>query len=115
MTYANSATLVASDSFKSRVGFSVLNAAISIMNEAPDDTKPARGAKRISLAWQQITALEPSAVFVRLCAANPAIASAGDDAPDGDIDFVVSSVWDAVAGVTYIEVNPPAPPSPPAE
>lgn len=108
MTYSDSATLAADPSFRQRIAAATLEAAIAIMSEAPTPGYETYYIKRIGLAQQVIRdPSHPIEAMVEAVALNPSIASAGVEAPDGDIAFVVASTWDALAGVLHDD-RPPA-------
>jgi hypothetical protein len=104
MTYSESATLATDPAFRQRIAIATLEAAVSIMNDAATAGFEIYYTKRISLAQQIIRdPSHPLEAMVEAVALNPAIASAGAAAPDGDIAFVITSTWDALAGVLHDE------------
>ena len=108
MSYLEAVELIHSETFRERTYVAVLAAAIKIMSEAGDDAYHDYYTKRAELARHMIsTGGQGNESFIRGVALNPTISAAGENAPDGDIDFVVESIWDALAGVTYNE-RPPA-------
>jgi hypothetical protein len=73
----------------------------TVLAEDPSTLGSIQAQKRLGLA--QVVLRDPDAqlpAFIYPVVSNPAIAAAGLDAPDGDLEFQVTQVWDAVAGVT---------------
>lgn len=104
MTLLQSGQAATDSDFHLRVQAATFKLAQDVLNEP--DTTPGYIVRR-SLA--EAVVREPAVMvgrFVWLCASNPAIASTvtGDgttvlvDCPDGDIEFVVASNWNVVAG-----------------
>jgi hypothetical protein len=92
----NAATLISDQTFRLRVALGCVEAATDIMAEDP---QTAGHTERKALANALL--LDPmgkSVPFVFTVASNDTISAAGA-ATDGDIAFVVSSTWNAVAGV----------------
>ena len=93
--------LTASEQFRHRVQTSVFLMSRNILNGGIPRSE--KFDPRYNLA-RQATALDELTLskFVWECAANPSIASAEltkpGSAPDGDIDYVVSSAWNSIAG-----------------
>lgn len=93
--------LTTREQLRHRVQTSVFLMSRNILNEAIPRT--ARFDPRYNLA-RQATALDELTLskFTWECAANPSIASAElanpGSALDGDIDYVVSSAWNSIAG-----------------
>ena len=108
MTYADSAALAIDAAFTTRVQVAAMEAAIAIMNEASIDGYEVYHSKRTALARRAIT--DSGSLIAPLSwavAANGTISAAGLEATDNDIQFVVTSVWDALAEVLP-EEKPPA-------
>ncbi len=108
MSYAESAELASDPTFTARVRVAALEAAINILNDSPTDGYETHYFGRVALA-QRIIAVAGAGLdeLTWLVATNPTIGNAGLDATDNDIAFVVSTVWDSVAGLRGID-RPPA-------
>lgn len=92
----NSVTLIGDPEFRLRVALACVEAAVDIRNEDP---ATAGHDKRDALAVEVLADPIPgSQRFVFTVATNDTISTAGA-ASDSDIAFVVSSTWDALAGV----------------
>jgi hypothetical protein len=103
MAVSESAALVAANPvWLGRVQYQVLKAAVAIANES--DQTP-NHTERLRLANRVLRGNLPITVFGWLVLTNGTVGTAidaeedptGDSVPDGDIEFVVSSVWDALA------------------
>jgi hypothetical protein len=99
MTYAQSADLATDPAFARRVQVAAIEAAIAISSEAPTDGRESYTGKRVTLAQEIIRRYGINDSLVWAVVTNSTISAAGNDCSDSDIQFVVSSVWDAVADV----------------
>jgi TRAP-type mannitol/chloroaromatic compound transport system permease large subunit len=98
----NAYYVAASPIWLGRVQYAVLKAAVAIANES--DQTP-HHAERVRLANRVLRGNLPPTVFGWLVLTNATVGTAvgaeeeptGDSVPDGDIEFVVASVWDALA------------------
>lgn len=96
-TLEQSAELAEAPSFQRRVRAAMISAAKDVAAEAVDPNDPQRSQQRRGLALNVFGDIPKfTAVFSILVATNPVITSGSSD---GDIQFTVNSVWDAVAGV----------------
>jgi hypothetical protein len=87
--------------FRRRVRAAMLVAAVAVGNERPVDGDP-RSTLRRALSVNAFAYTDDyEGRFAAAVAANPVITG---DSSDGDIEFTVNSVWDAIAGA------PPATP-----
>lgn len=98
-SYLDRAALARHESFRSRVQLAMLVTAVSIANEGPsgDDRKD---ALRSALATNILN--DPDGYVARFTWAivtNPTVAEAGLNAPDGDLEFLAITMFDAIAGV----------------
>lgn len=97
-TYLDIYNIAHDDNFRRRVQTAALLVSRDILNDGAED----QSGPRYVLARQALRLDEPVIDrFAWECALNPSInaqeASQNGSSPDGDIAFVVSSVWDAVA------------------
>lgn len=105
MSYIEVNDLAEAQSFKVRVKVAVVNVAATVMAEDRSGMNEARGSKRGSLARAILMAPAQYAdLFVWPVVSNPTIAAAGLASPDGDLAYVVTSVFDALAGVEASEM-----------
>lgn len=82
--------------FIGRVTIAVIGAAIDIINEDPGTKNHDVRAK---LANTVLASPEGwGARFALLVMSNAAIAAVGTEATENDIDYVIATIWDAVAG-----------------
>lgn len=97
MSYAQQWDLVKDNGFRGRVAMAIIGAAKAIMDEDPEAPNH---VKRVRLARSALNNPEQMVVsFIYDIASNPTIAADGPTASaDGDLDFVIASVWDARAG-----------------
>jgi hypothetical protein len=98
-TLFDAAALARHTVFRDRVRVAALRAAVNIASEAPSGDAN-RDGLRSTLATNVLA--DPDGYTDRFAWAtitNATVADAGLAAPDGDIEFVVASVWDALAGV----------------
>lgn len=82
-------------SFRHRLIACVVKTAGTILNE--DNAAP----ERVALARAAV--IDPNSIaerFIWPMLSNPAIAAAGIQASDGDLEFQCAQVWDIVAGVS---------------
>lgn len=101
MKFLDTYRLVHNEEFRSRVQTAAYLVARDILNDAGDTSD------RRHLLARQATRLDEPVVdaLAWACATNPTIAAAeqarldgtGSGAPDGDLQFVVTSVWDKVS------------------
>ena len=101
MSYIARADLAQAASFRTRVKMATVEVAGTILNEDISSFGQVQAMKRLDLAQRVLR--DPDATvggFVYPVVANTAIGNAGLDASDGDFQFVVATVWDAVAGVS---------------
>lgn len=82
--------------FVRRVMATAVKAAISVGNEAPDAANPERSTARRALAINVLNA--PEAYAARFAYAMATNATITVDSIDGDLDWTISTVWDAIAG-----------------
>lgn len=97
-TFLESANLAQYPPFRLRVRMAMLKTAVNVAAEAAT-ADPDVDAARASLATRVLNA--PAAFedpFTWTVLTNATVADAGMDAPDGDLEFTVSSVWNAIAG-----------------
>lgn len=104
MSLQSTWTLVNDQIFRGRLAAAMYKAAENILNEGADET-----TDRFKLAEMVRTdAMMKVDWFTWKVASNPSVAVASEvgqeNVPDGDIEYVIASVWDAVA-----EIYVPAP------
>jgi len=94
-------SLGADKGFADRVRVAAVAAAVAVSTES---AKTPNGAARAMLARQVLMNPERwGRLMAEAVAVNPTIAgkqAVGEPIPDGDIEFTVSSLWDAYAGST---------------
>jgi hypothetical protein len=96
-TLEASAELAESPSFQRKVRAAMVSAAKDVAAEAISQSDPTRSQQRRGLALNVFADVEKfTRVFAILVATNPVITTTS---ADGDLQFTVNSVWDAVAGV----------------
>lgn len=98
-SYLNINELAASPTFRGRVQAALAVRAADVLTET--GKPPAQAEKRATLA--QTVLSDPATrvnAFIWLVVTNSKVKSAGMDATDGDLEFVVAQAWDQVAGVT---------------
>jgi hypothetical protein len=99
MAYLDNIATARHELFRGRVRMAAVKAAVDIAAEAPSgDTR--RDNLRGTLATNVLN--DPAAFeerFVWAALTNPTIAGAGINAPDGDLEYVMATIWDALAGV----------------
>jgi hypothetical protein len=86
-------------SFKNRLIACIVKTAGDVFQEAPHES-PAVANKRRALA--DAAMMDPQSVaqrFVWPMLSNPAIAAAGIEATDSDLEYQCAQVWNTVAGV----------------
>jgi hypothetical protein len=96
---ADAAALAEHSGFRSRVRVAALRAAVAVASEASSGDAGTDGI-RATLATNVLN--DPEGYTPRFAWAvvtNPTVADAGLSASDGDLEFVVASVWNALAGV----------------
>lgn len=102
MSLADSASLVRNQEFNDRVTVAVVTAALQIAGEQTSSDNGEWSAKRQALAQAVLQSpASQTGRFAWAVAANSTVAAAGVGNPnfDNDVSFVVSSVWDDLAGV----------------
>lgn len=105
MSYLNAADLAESKSFLTRVKVALVTAAANVVHEDRAPYSEIRAEKRNMLARAVLADPNTYAnVFVWGVVANTTIAAEGLDAPDGDLLYQVSAIFDAMAGVTAAEM-----------
>lgn len=105
MSYINVNDLAEAESFKIRVKIAIVKAAANVVHEDGSGFSEGRRNKRNAMARGIL--LDPTThaqLFVWGVVANPTIAANGLDSPDGDLDYQVSAIFDAMAGVTSDEM-----------
>lgn len=98
-SYLNINELAASPTFRGRVQAALAVRAADVLTET--DKPAAQAQKRTTLA--QTVLSDPATrvnAFIWLVVTNSAVKSAGMDATDTDLEYVVAQAWDQVAGVT---------------
>lgn len=98
MTFAEQIELAEDGLFQARVRQATITAAIAVMAETPTAETQAAHEKRTALALRILS--EPTGTqraWAYAVAANPAITA---ESSDGDLQWTVNSLWDAMAGVT---------------
>ena len=83
--------------FIRRTQAAIVKSAISIGNEATDPANPQRSTSRHALAINVLN--DPQAYSTRFAYALAANAARTLDSADGDLEWTVASVWDALAGI----------------
>lgn len=99
MTYAQSADLATESAFARRVQIAAIEAALAVSNEAPVADHETYSSKRVALAQQLIRDYGVNDSLTWAVVTNSTISAAGLDCTDSDIQFVITTVWDAVAEV----------------
>lgn len=99
MDFLGQIALAEDGEFQARVRQAVVTAAVAIMADAPENTPEAIAvhAKRAALANRVL--LDPTGLqraWAYMVVSNPAI---DDTATDSDLQWTVSSMWNAMAGV----------------
>jgi hypothetical protein len=105
--------------FKENIQVAILKAATQVSGEDPSGMSDEKRDKRHNLATAVIGSPGGySIIFANICAAQSGLYSVitveeddsltytGGGTLDGDIEFTVDSVWDDVAGVSYVDNNP---------
>jgi hypothetical protein len=108
VSYIAQADLAQAESFRTRVKMATVQVAGTILNEDVSGFGQVQAMKRLDLAQRVLR--DPDATvsgFVYPVVSNAAVAEAGLDAADQDFQFVVASVWDAVAGVSITDRTDP--------
>jgi hypothetical protein len=89
-------------SFRERVYAAAVKAAVDVAAETPDPSERSRLRRALSARILENRGnIDYAALFAVAVAANPVITQSSTD---GDVQFTVNSVWDAMAGA-----EPPAP------
>lgn len=104
MSYIATADLANADSFRTRVKMAAVRVAGTVLGEDIAELGQMQAMKRLDLAQRVLR--DPDAVlgsFIYPVVANPQIAAVGLEATDGDLEFQVATVWDAVAGVSIAD------------
>lgn len=99
MDFIGQIALAENGEFQARVRQAVVTAAVQIMADAPENTPQAITvhAKRAALATRVL--LDPTSLqraWAYMVASNTAI---DDTSTDGDLQWTVNSMWNAMAGV----------------
>lgn len=99
MDFLGQIALAEDGTFQARVRQAVITAAVQIMADAPENTPQAIAvhAKRAALATRVL--LDPTSLqraWAYMVASNTAI---DDTSTDGDLQWTVNSMWNAMAGV----------------
>lgn len=98
-SYLDRAQLATHAGFRSRVQVAMLITAANVASEAASgDTR--KDSLRAALATNVLN--DPDGYAIRFAWAtvtNPTVAEGGLNAPDGDLEFVIASLWDGIAGV----------------
>jgi len=109
VSYMNTADLAEAATFKARVKVTIATAAVAVWSEDASTMSEQRHDKRLALAREVLANPDNYAdLFTWPVLANVTIAQAGLDAADGDLLYQVNQVWDAMAGVTAADLQPPA-------
>lgn len=98
--------LAQNDDFQKKVRMYVLKSASSVVGEAATGLGIAQQAKRHALGVAALiggkvgdVTLSPEQVFMRFSWAAAAFGTLTNESSDSDIEFVVVSLWDDLAGV----------------
>lgn len=101
MAFIDQINLAKDPDFQGRVQFAVLTAAIQIANEVQGNQSGTTFDLRQALARSAITGGINASGWALLISTNPAITV---NSTDGDIQFTVNSMFNAMAGVTAAEL-----------
>lgn len=99
MAYVDDIATATHDIFRGRVRVAAVKTAVAVANEA-ESGDPRRDGLRNTLATNVLN--DPLAYTERFTWAmltNGTVAAAGINATDNDLDYVMTTIWDAVAGV----------------
>jgi hypothetical protein len=99
MSYVDDLGTAQHSIFRGRVRMAAVKAAVAVANEGPSGDER-RDSLRGNLATNVLA--DPAGYeerFVWAVLTNSAVAAAGIAAPDGDLDYVMTTVWDALAGL----------------
>lgn len=100
MTYLDNAAVAQHRVFRDRVLVATVRTAVAVAAEAPSAPPDAtRDALRAALATNVLA--DPLGHVERFSWAvitNPSVAASGLAATDSDLEFVLATIWDAVAG-----------------
>lgn len=115
MSFIATSDLASAASFRTRLTSCIVKVAGTVLDEDQSAHPDPVADKRLTLA--QSILREPTAqaqAFIWPVLSNGAIAAAGLDATDADLEYQVTQVWDSLAGVTRADANyqPPTPPAP---
>ena len=113
MTNENILLLSQKDDFRKKIQSGIVLAATQISGETPTNLTDAQAAKRQSLANNVLTnSQEYAKRFSLACAAQQGLNDSYDadlnyigTNEDSDINFTINSVWDDMAGVSYLDLN----------
>ena len=97
--YLDRANLAKHEGFRDRVRIAMLITAVNVSSEAPSGDQR-KDSLRETLATNVLA--DPIAYTERFAWAavtNPTVAEGGLTSPDGDLEFVMASLWDGIAGV----------------
>jgi hypothetical protein len=99
MTFLDDLATAEHSLFRGRVRMAAVKAAVAIAAEAPGGDERT-DTLRAALATNLLN--DPAAYEERMVWAvltNGAVAAAGIATPDGDLEYTMSTIWNAVAGV----------------
>lgn len=111
MAFLSTAEVANSQQFRARTMVAMVKAAANVAGENTDAMGLNMAEKRRTLARTIIQSPDSQVnVWVWVMLANPAIAAAGLDATDGDLEFQAGAAFNIMAGVTVADQNeaPPA-------
>lgn len=96
---------IASDGgYQQRVRTAAVKAALQILGEAPGTMSPTKTGKRQQMAASVLQGGQNWFNWsLALILSNATLQTNGLAASDGDIDFVLPSIWDDMSGVTAAE------------
>lgn len=91
--------------FQSRVRAAAVKVATAVSGEAIGTFTEAQSIKRQTLANSVLKGGENWFNWSIAVANNPTVQANGTAAPDNDIEFTVTSLWDDMAGVSTIDLQ----------
>jgi len=99
MTFLDTAALAEHRSFRDRVAVAMTKTAVNVAAEGPSDDAR-KDSLRSALATNVLNdPLGYTERFTWAVLTNAQVAANGLNAPDGDLEYTLSTVWDAIAGV----------------
>ena len=104
MAYSAVSTLTASATFQAQVLASIVSASLAIMAEATTQHITAENA-RTSLAHSVLNSATSYGNIFNLPVAVGCVGAGQTTPTDAQVDIQVSSVWNAIAGVTLAQLN----------